>query len=140
MAGMSNVTTSMVTVKSKSPETACWPTAIALPGPTGPGRIAATMRGNMPLHKRADVAVVAPLPGPGSPEAVIDVARTRAPDGLSNIEQIVPARELAAASHLYAQIADFDQAAVSHPLPYGGGEGAETSALAGLSAGARINA
>jgi hypothetical protein len=77
------------------------------------------MRGNAPLHGLADVAVAAPLLG--SPEAAIDVARTRAPDGPSNIEQVIPTRELAAASHLYAQIAGFDQGAVNQPSPYGDG-------------------
>jgi 5-methylphenazine-1-carboxylate 1-monooxygenase len=55
------------------------------------------------------------------PEAVIDLAHARAPDGFTDIEQVISLRELGQASRRYAQIGGFDQAAVNRPSPYDAG-------------------
>jgi len=52
------------------------------------------------------------------PEAVIDRAHTRAPNGFTNIERVIPRHELARVSRDYAKIGGFDQATVNQPSPY----------------------
>ena len=55
------------------------------------------------------------------PEAVINRVHTRAPNGFTNIDQVIPRHELASVSRDYAKIGGFDQATVNQPSPYNAG-------------------
>ncbi|WP_234102367.1 FAD-dependent monooxygenase, partial [Streptomyces venezuelae] len=52
------------------------------------------------------------------PEVVIDLAHARAPQGFSDIHQVIPAEELAAIACRYAATGAFDPATVNRGSPY----------------------
>jgi len=52
------------------------------------------------------------------PEAAINLAHTHAPNGFTNIEDVIPRPELDRISRRYAEIGGFDVLSVNRPSPY----------------------